>query len=133
VFCAQELKLDEIHSSFAKGNSWVLTRKNDNEAVIEQQPLDQMAELIAEGVKAVVLKFWRADKTSTSGTNSVGSKMSMRSKKSSKSGVSFSPMVQDVDSGAQSPISEGSGAPIPAKILSQHVSAKAMAAAPARC
>merc|ERR1711871_496506 len=98
----KELKLDQIHSAFANGNSWVLTRKNDNEAIIEQQPLDQMAEQISQGVKAAVLKFWCADKSSTSGTNSFGSKMSMRSKKSSKSGVSFSPStVHDVESGAE--------------------------------
>ena len=55
----KELKLPDIQSAFAQGESWLLCRKNDNEALVERHTLEGMAEQAASGVVHSVLKFWR--------------------------------------------------------------------------
>ena len=44
---------------YAEGDSWLLYKRNEREAVIENHPIDFMSELIGNGIKCSVLKFWR--------------------------------------------------------------------------
>jgi hypothetical protein len=57
----KELKLAQIIEAFAEGETWLLVRQNDLEGVVERHRLDDMAKLIQDGKKVVVLKVWRAD------------------------------------------------------------------------
>ena len=41
----KELKLLDIQSAFTQGESWVLCRKNDNEAVVERHSLEHHAQV----------------------------------------------------------------------------------------
>ena len=59
----KERRLEEILELISQGQSWLLCRKNDNEAVVEVHPVEVMAELIKSGIQAEVLKFHRAEKT----------------------------------------------------------------------
>jgi len=53
----KELKLSEIQHAYSFGDTWVLTRRNDLEAVLERIPLDLLAERPKDKTK--VLKFWK--------------------------------------------------------------------------
>ena len=55
----KELSIGDIQAVYADGDSWLLAKRNELEAVVERHPLDFMAELVARGVPAQVLKFWR--------------------------------------------------------------------------
>ena len=118
----KELKLDAIQAAFAKGNSWILCRKNDNEGVVEQHPLDHMAELMAQGIPATVLKFWRADKhESASGTASVAASSFAASRTAKK--ATFQDGLSSA-SGRESPVSDISPgtSPVPAEELQRRLS-----------
>ena len=54
----KELSLPEIQAIYADGDSWLLSKRNNREAVVERHPLDDMAELMRSGVSVAVLKFW---------------------------------------------------------------------------
>ena len=41
---------------YAEGDSWLLYKRNEREAVIENHPIDFMSELVGNGVKCSVLK-----------------------------------------------------------------------------
>lgn len=94
----KELKLPDIQSAFAQGESWLLCRKNDNEALVERHSLEGMAEQAANGVVSSVLKFWRLDKESGSRSSRALSKA-----RSGKSGV-----VSNISAPSESAFSEGS-------------------------
>jgi len=53
----KELKLSEIQHAYSFGDTWVLTRRNDLEAVLERIPLDMLADRPKDKTK--VLKFWK--------------------------------------------------------------------------
>jgi len=55
----KELSLADIQSVYADGESWLLAKRNDLEAVVERHPLDYMSELMTRGVHVRLLKFWR--------------------------------------------------------------------------
>lgn len=57
----KELAVPEVRSAYASGDSWLLTKRNDLEAVVERHPLDQLQALLQTGVPAAVLKFWAKD------------------------------------------------------------------------
>ena len=137
----KELKLPEIQAVFAQGESWMLCRKNDNEAVVERHSLDYIATDAAKSDKdkgATVLKFWRLEKDAGS-RGSGQSRMSRYSKAGSKAskssrtsqGVCFAAAPDSVisisaasRSGHESPNSDGPsprGLPPPAKILEQQM------------
>ena len=99
----KELKLGDILSAFSQGESWILCRKNDNEAVVERHTLEYLAEqqqqqqaeaeaaaAAGEGAAAggvpvkmhAVLKFWRCDKEGGASRQSSVA----RSKRSASSG-----------------------------------------------
>ena len=99
----KELKLGDILSAFSQGESWILCRKNDNEAVVERHTLEYLAEqqqqqqaeaeagaaagkgAAAGGVPVkmhAVLKFWRCDKEGGASRQSSVA----RSKRSASSG-----------------------------------------------
>jgi len=59
----KELSLQEIQSVYSAGDSWLLSRRNDKEAVVERHPLDYMGELLKQGYATVVLKFWNTEHT----------------------------------------------------------------------
>ncbi|KAL3903448.1 MAG: hypothetical protein SGPRY_011671, partial [Prymnesium sp.] len=86
----KELTLQEIQSVYGSGDSWLLSRRNDKEAVVERHPLDYMGELLQQegtlsslastrrthspyptllGYATVVLKFWN-DRNTDRGTDS---------------------------------------------------------------
>ena len=45
----KELSLPEIQAIYADGDSWLLSKRNNREAVVERHPLDDMAELMRSG------------------------------------------------------------------------------------
>jgi len=53
----KELPLAEIQQAYAFGDTWVLTKRNELEAVLERIPLDQLAERAKTTCR--VLKFWK--------------------------------------------------------------------------
>jgi len=55
----KELKVEQIVSAFSAGNTWLLVRKNDREALVEQHSVDEMQHLVMEGAQVKVLKLWR--------------------------------------------------------------------------
>jgi len=61
----KELKLDEIQNVYGAGESWLLAKRNDLEAVVERHPLDHMSELLKKGVDVTVLNFWRGEASRT--------------------------------------------------------------------
>eukprot|EP00326_Haptolina_ericina_P043239 CAMPEP_0181257476 /NCGR_PEP_ID=MMETSP1096-20121128/50265_1 /TAXON_ID=156174 ORGANISM="Chrysochromulina ericina, Strain CCMP281" /NCGR_SAMPLE_ID=MMETSP1096 /ASSEMBLY_ACC=CAM_ASM_000453 /LENGTH=613 /DNA_ID=CAMNT_0023355797 /DNA_START=93 /DNA_END=1934 /DNA_ORIENTATION=- len=58
----KELTLQEIQAVYAVGDSWLLSRRNDLEAVVERHPLDYMGELLKQGYDTTVLKFYDSSK-----------------------------------------------------------------------
>ena len=52
------LSLDEIHGVYAEGNSWLVYKRNELEAVVECHPIDFMAEMLKKGTRCAVLKFY---------------------------------------------------------------------------
>lgn len=62
----KELSLQEIQSAYSVGDSWLLSKRNDKEAVVERHPLDYMGELLAQGYDTTVLKFWNNEASSQS-------------------------------------------------------------------
>ena len=56
----KELKLSSILESVSEGFTWVLVRKNDNEAVTERVPVDKLASM--EQATLQVLKFHRVSR-----------------------------------------------------------------------
>uniref|UniRef100_A0A7S3T499 Uncharacterized protein n=1 Tax=Emiliania huxleyi TaxID=2903 RepID=A0A7S3T499_EMIHU len=55
----KELKLEDIRAVYSDGNSWLLYKRNEREAVVECHPIDYLAELHTNGHQAAVLKLWR--------------------------------------------------------------------------
>ena len=49
------LSLDEIHSVYSSGNSWLVYKRNEQEAVVECHTIDYMAELLQAGTRCAVL------------------------------------------------------------------------------
>ena len=68
----KELRLDEIQSVYSCGESWLLAKRNDLEAVVERHTLDHMSELLRNGVPCQLLNFWMKEKgtKSSDGLNS---------------------------------------------------------------
>ena len=126
----KELKLPEIQSAFAQGESWLLCRKNDNEGVIERHTLEGMQEQTAKGIVNTVLKFWRLDRDAGS-RGSVKSGISKGSRRSSKE-VTFSAPSQSNGSvgnevSVSAPNSEAGEAPQglpPAELLAKKLEGK---------
>ena len=52
----KELRLDEVQNVYGCGESWLLAKKNDLEAVVERHPLDHMSELLKTGVQKSPLR-----------------------------------------------------------------------------
>ena len=48
--------MPEIQAIYADGDSWLLSKRNNREAVAERHPLDDMAELMRSGVSVAVLQ-----------------------------------------------------------------------------
>lgn len=63
----KELRLDEIQSVYSCGESWLLAKRNDLEAVVERHTLDHMSELLRNGVPCQLLNFWMKEKGTKSG------------------------------------------------------------------
>ena len=55
----KELSIDEIRAVYANGDSWLLCKRNTQEAVVECHPIDYLSVLVSQGAAAVVLKLWR--------------------------------------------------------------------------
>ena len=51
-------RLNNSHRLDAGGDSWLLSKRNDLEAVVERHPIDALPRLAAAGVAVAVLKFW---------------------------------------------------------------------------
>jgi hypothetical protein len=58
----KELKLSSILSVFSEGDAWAITRKNDNEGVVERDNLASITARAQDGTPCVVLKFHRVNK-----------------------------------------------------------------------
>lgn len=89
----KELSLVEIQCVYAEGNSWLLYKRNDLEAVVECHPLEFMTELLSAGQPCVVLKFWRrlgsgVSRASTSNRTTPRSNYTVESKRSEESNIS---------------------------------------------
>jgi len=65
----KELSAESIRAVYATGESWLLTKRNDLEAVVEKHPLDSASDLLKAGVCVEVLRFWSG---STSSTPAIG-------------------------------------------------------------
>ena len=76
----RELPLRTITATFSAGGAWLLARKNDNEGVVERHTLDDMARLMQDRSRAVVLKLYklsrRDEDESSSDSTPAGSKCS---------------------------------------------------------
>mmetsp|Transcript_579 Transcript_579/g.1955 ORF Transcript_579/g.1955 Transcript_579/m.1955 type:complete len:626 (-) Transcript_579:317-2194(-) len=55
----KELTVDQLREVYANGDSWLLCKCNEKEAVVECHPIDYITELAARGSTASVLRFWR--------------------------------------------------------------------------
>ena len=65
----KELIVQDIRSVYSSGDSWLLTKRNDLEAVVERHPLEHMSELLQKGVPVAVLKFWAPNDGSKGGSS----------------------------------------------------------------
>ena len=54
----KDLPSADIQGAYAAGDSWLLSKRNDLEAVVERHPIDALPRLAAAGVAVAVLKFW---------------------------------------------------------------------------
>jgi hypothetical protein len=54
----KELKLSEVQHAYSFGDTWVLTRRNDLEAVLERIPLDLLAERPKDKTKVRICARW---------------------------------------------------------------------------
>mmetsp|Transcript_58618 Transcript_58618/g.96766 ORF Transcript_58618/g.96766 Transcript_58618/m.96766 type:complete len:993 (-) Transcript_58618:255-3233(-) len=61
----KELKLSAIVQVFKQGESWMLCRKNNNEAVVELHSVADMMEFGAQGIPTKPLKFWQVQRPDT--------------------------------------------------------------------
>jgi hypothetical protein len=118
----KELKLTEIQGVFTQGESWLLCRKNDVEAVVERHSLDYMSQQSSQ-LQAAVLKFWRLEKDAGSRQSKKSSNVRSQGSHTPKSVgfVGSNPSVK----GSESPLSQAAGGaePPPAKILEQQLQA----------
>ena len=67
------LSLEEIHSVYASGNSWLILKRNEQEAIVECHTIDFMAELLQQGTRCAVLKFYRRKRKGDGGGGSSAS------------------------------------------------------------
>mmetsp|Transcript_24292 Transcript_24292/g.74184 ORF Transcript_24292/g.74184 Transcript_24292/m.74184 type:complete len:545 (+) Transcript_24292:97-1731(+) len=68
----KELDIEDIRAVYATGDSWLLCKRNMQEAVIECHPLDAMTSLISSSSGGVaVLKLWRRRLSRSSTASSV--------------------------------------------------------------
>jgi hypothetical protein len=132
----KELKVAEIQSAFSQGESWLLCRKNDNEAVVERHTLEGIQEQTAKGIPNSVLKFWRLEKDSGSRQSQVsrGTKSSRKSKESMNSGsfagskgVAFS---EPSGSGGVTPAASSDAGDGPGAVQAEELQRKLSAMAP---
>ena len=65
----KELTVQDIRSVYSSGDSWLLTKRNELEAVVERHPLEHMSELLQKGVQTAVLKFWAPNDGSKGGSS----------------------------------------------------------------
>ena len=54
-----ELNLDAIQATYGQGDSWIIFKRNELEAVVECHTIEYMASLTRSGTRAALLKFWR--------------------------------------------------------------------------
>jgi hypothetical protein len=52
------LTLEQIHNVYATGNSWLVYKRNEQEAIVECHTIDFMADLLQQGTRCAVLKFY---------------------------------------------------------------------------
>lgn len=56
----KSLTLDQIRSVYSNGNSWLIFKRNELEACVEEHEVEHMADLMQQGKDCTVLKFHRS-------------------------------------------------------------------------
>lgn len=63
----KELSVTTIVNTFGSGNTWLLVRKNDREALVEQHTQEGAHEIGMQGIPYKILKFYRLKKADDGG------------------------------------------------------------------
>jgi len=62
----KELSLTQIQAVYSQGESWLLYKRNEREAVVERHDIDFMTDLVSQGVPCTILKFYRKAQSTSS-------------------------------------------------------------------